>query len=362
MTQAREHHFVPRFYLKQFSGNGASISLYNFARRLQVAGAPIKSQCARRQLHAFEPGLEDRFAKDEAVWAATMRAVIAAGRAPARGTSMYDDLLRFVVAQKNRTIRAGESALRLSEFFHKHVVEHASDEQRREADAALAETRAHPVRLPIEVGVRLPDEVTRLDAHLLHNNTPIDFITSDDPVVMHNQYCEGIDYRGVLGWNRVGIQVFFPLSPKIALMLFDPAVYKVDGTRHGERAMTVTALDDVHGLNSLQALNALENVFSRTADDGFEAFCLEMAARRPQSRQRFVESTPIEEPGGQMSMLLHSFESLLPTALTLEGIVLRKRARKVPLHARAGRARDGLPPRRAGGSFVRYPVAAMFDR
>lgn len=40
--------------------------------------------------------------------------------------------------------------------------------------------------------------------HLILNNSGIEFITSDDPVIVHNQYAEGVKYRGVIGWAFLG--------------------------------------------------------------------------------------------------------------------------------------------------------------
>ena len=62
-------------------------------------------------------------------------------------------------------------------------------------------TNVYSVPAPLSVAREILPVAADLQAHLFVNTTAREFITSDDPVILHNQYCEGIAYQGVKGWN-----------------------------------------------------------------------------------------------------------------------------------------------------------------
>jgi len=59
------HHFVPQFYLRNFSENGGSICLVNIEKMIEVEQASIKNQCYRRKFYGSDNKLEDAFAQFE---------------------------------------------------------------------------------------------------------------------------------------------------------------------------------------------------------------------------------------------------------------------------------------------------------
>jgi hypothetical protein len=54
----REHHFVPQFYLRNFSSDGRRINLFNFKLGRAVMGTSIKHQCSKHNFYGFAPDLE----------------------------------------------------------------------------------------------------------------------------------------------------------------------------------------------------------------------------------------------------------------------------------------------------------------
>lgn len=59
---------------------------------------------------------------------------------------------------------------------------------------------------------------------LIVNNNEIPFWTSDTPVVRFNPF--DLSPYGNLGFMSAGIQLYFPLSPKLCLCLLDPKIYR----------------------------------------------------------------------------------------------------------------------------------------
>jgi len=69
---------------------------------------------------------------------------------------------------------------------------------------------------------------SKLKLRLFKNASNIDFYTSDHPVCRYNQYMmdsfSHITINGI-GYNSVGIQFFYPLTPKLCLVFEDEKVY-----------------------------------------------------------------------------------------------------------------------------------------
>lgn len=370
MAQHREHHFVPRFHLRQFSADGRRINLFNFARMAVIPGVSIRGQCARRDFYRFAPGLEQAFSQLETQAAAVVQGVRSSRVAPEPETQQRRALLGFIVLQKARTIASGRRNDAQTDYLAKLWAQ--THPELRNLDLEPYEiANEHPVALPL---LQAPDTIelaSDLELHLFTNDTALPFITSDDPVVLHNRYCEGIDYRGVLGWNCSGIQVFWPISPRELVLFYDKDVYRVGRLDRSNRSTALTAESEIQALNLLQILNAHQNVYWRPGwgDGSIELACRSAAERRPKGRTTFVETEEVPVPEGGSSAIVHMYERLLPIRLKLECVAIRRRARRVDLHRRATLYRKPLEPRDEDERFYsraplagRYPVKGSFER
>ncbi len=94
---------------------------------------------------------------------------------------------------------------------------------------------------------------------VFHNRTPWPFWTSDSPVARHNPI--HTRSRGNLGLRSRGIEVHYPLSPRVLLCIIDPLLNRPLADRY--------ELDDRQFVvfeNSVQLSNATRYVFSNTGD------------------------------------------------------------------------------------------------
>lgn len=100
--------------------------------------------------------------------------------------------------------------------------------------------------------VSLPEYVKtiiRMKWLLLVNETPSPFWLSDNPVVYYNNLTH--DPRDAQGFDRIGSQMHFPLSPSLILSVLDPRVFAHYGARK-----PVTEERNVIFYNSLQVKRA----------------------------------------------------------------------------------------------------------
>lgn len=327
----RQHHFVPQFYLRQFSADGRSISLFNFRRGVLIERASIRKQCARRDYYGFAEGAEDSLAELEGEAAKIIREIRYSRKLPGPGTTDWQNLLGFVAIQKARTTRAGNSSNHVTDYLAKLSLQGQPIAESVDLEKYVIGHK-HPTQVPLSVVGDVVEVAGSLAAHLVVNESPVAFMTSDDPVVVHNQYCEEIRHRGVKGWGCSGVQVFFPLSPRKLLLLFDATVYKVGRSHRGETVTRLSRTDDVEQINSLQMLNAEENGYIPPSPDSATtlALCRRLAPRRPTTRVRFVETKSVRSADGKTSSLIHHYEPLLPIRMTLSFIRVRTKALEFP--------------------------------
>ena len=86
------------------------------------------------------------------------------------------------------------------------------DEMRGEIDSLRVEYKS-PVTNAIKPVASTPHMLFDLALKVLVNRSGTEFITSDAPVVLFNQWCQDIRGMGTTGLACHGLQIFLPLSP-----------------------------------------------------------------------------------------------------------------------------------------------------
>ena len=69
--------------------------------------------------------------------------------------------------------------------------------------------------------------VIDLKMDLLINRSTINYVTSDNPVVFYNQLFQEKNLSRGYGWGEYGIQFIIPVSPRIAICMYDSEVYEI---------------------------------------------------------------------------------------------------------------------------------------
>lgn len=89
-----------------------------------------------------------------------------------------------------------------------------------------------------------------------YNQTEEDFITSDNPVVRYGREQKH-------GLNSIGIEIMFPISPKLIICIRDPKYFLFDAYSH-KHFVKVDA-NEVDYYNSFQVLQSYRYVFSKNS-------------------------------------------------------------------------------------------------
>jgi len=118
-------------------------------------------------------------------------------------------------------------------------------------------------------------EMQTLQCKLLRAPSDGYFLTSDNPVVILNQFCIGAhSVRSFIGFSLSGFQLLLPISPRLCAFFYDAKVYKVGSRRR--RSLEISS-EGVELVNSLQVQSADSCVYFH--DPTFAQFTTELLRR-----------------------------------------------------------------------------------
>lgn len=109
-----------------------------------------------------------------------------------------------------------------------------------------------------------------MQCKLLINKTATEFITSDNPVVLYNQF---MNYRAEVshcGFASKVFQIILPLDKEKLIVLYDHRVYRLGS--NSNFTIEVSHTNDVDALNILQFCSAHEHIYFN--DIAFDADAL----------------------------------------------------------------------------------------
>lgn len=307
------HHFVPQFYLRCFSADGGSIALHNLKSPRTIYKASIKSQCQKHHFYGKDDAGEKALANLEGYVATLLREIVESKKAFTPFSFQHIHLVFYIATQYARTLDAEHVVNDYTDAFWKSYLKRklaAEGEKQNLETVRIVNTNA--IFKVMSVYMQAYPLLLDLKQLILVNRTKNGFITSDTPVVFYNQYLEDRKPMSNTGMQSAGLQIMFPVTPQVYLILCDPFPYGT-GRRRLE-TIEVTADSDVEQLNRLQLLSAWENVyFHPNHNNGrdVERLC---AATKPLRRKRRNVITEREDPpekeGQKVDLIGYSQEDI----------------------------------------------------
>ncbi|MFK8000652.1 MAG: DUF4238 domain-containing protein [Polyangiales bacterium] len=359
MPPRKNHHYVPQFLLRYFATDEKqrTIRLYLVKAGKVVENASIRHQCSVDYFYGTGGELEKKFGELKGA-ASKVVAALTTGEVPEPLTEEYALFLVFVCFQKNRTLRAAKAVATQYEAFSRVVVR-AADDIVRESDHPIipldAPAPVDAIGLSLDIAGELAFAVQDLRLKVLVNETEEEFVTSDAPVVFHNQW------SGKTGATSQGLQIFFPVSPVHMAIFYDPDIYQV-GWDNGDSA-AVKTVEEVRSLNFLQLGNADHAVYFR---DSTSAKFLTPRTKEPPA----PELRRYRGPRGSGQLVGMSAPASLDVTLVAGTIRLRTSAMLVPRKERAAMFRseammmtkerdhmDSVKGSLPSGPFIQLPEA-----
>ncbi len=339
MPSKKRQHYVPKFYLRNFSigGVGSAIGLYNVRSELYRPEAKLKTQAYRNYFYGKDKEIEDALHIMETEAGAAIGRTIKKEEPPDRYTKDHLALLLFTIFQRERTLSAAREK---NELLGKIVNELYALEKGLNPDSILARLAyKEPARVSLSIAAKLHFIVWDLAYKLVVNETETPFITSDNPVVLFNQFLEERKkYGSNTGYAAKGLQIFLPISPRIAILFYDENVYKIGSKK--KKSIRVFSEDDINAINSLQLHNAEENVYF--ADDVKESYIKNLARKNKRKNTDKINLDkyygPTDEEGNHI--LFHTYGNDIRLNMLLQFARIKKSAKKYHLGSKAVHVRD----------------------
>ena len=266
---------MPRFYLKGFSLNGKSINIWNLQRQLKIRSANLKNQCSKDYFYSKQLDVEEALGKIEGEMAKILKTVKNSRVLSPLGSPEHFIIVLFVLMQYGRTKYSADATNEMHDKVMKHLLRPMAEARgividevtigiENAARYSLGQfTQAYPLLLD-------------LDYKLLTNNTVVEFVTSDNPVVFYNQLFSFRNFGSSTGLAEKGLHIFFPIGPKDVLLFYDADVYTI--VKRSRRIVEVKNYKDIYEINTLQMCSALSNVYFR--DEALEIESLHRKASR----------------------------------------------------------------------------------
>jgi len=292
MPAYKSHHYVPQMYMRLFSPDGVRVGVFVVGSHKLIPRAPINGQACRDYFYGKDPRTEKAFGKIEGEAAQIFARAVERHALPAPGSVDHEQLILFLGIQHSRTMSAAEQhnegsvktlkamLRRQAELEGNEIILENLDKVRITRTNAVSEVVSYAT-----IGANLLVDLTFV---LVENASEIPFVASDAPVVFHNRLYEG--HRiAVTGYANVGLQMFLPLGPGLALFGYDPAAYEV--CRDGHNVVRVMHGGDIRLINDLQweAAHAVILIAPDTPEDELRARAQHWASRRKEERVVFSE-------------------------------------------------------------------------
>jgi len=276
----KNQHFVPKAHLKPFSDGqeGGSVSLFNLREARIIHRASVAGQCSRSYFYGKDLELERKFHLPEGMYVVTLDRITAAA---ARRLEVDLTWLRvFLCLQYLRTEAAARSLQDMARRSAELIDYPEMASMNGEVPWIVLALQALPAAV---------DCTGDLHAVVVQNRSEIPFITSDNPAVSFNKlyFFERGAAPFTNGLGSAGACMFLPLTPNLALLLYDGDVYSV---AHVGGWIDVDRALDVLALNEQIVLSARSNLYFSAAHrhDWIPALCSELASERARSEHNVL--------------------------------------------------------------------------
>lgn len=323
MPDNKSHHYVPRFYLKNFSRSGKNIDLFNIDRGQLIRNAPIKGQCCRDYFYGKSPEQEKSLSSVEGEVATLFKIIMDQVRLPHPFTAGHLLLCFHIATQANRTQYAADSVNELVDGMWREILKH---------DPKVTPDMLQQVRFGYDnpglislgyaaLGFPL---LMDLECRVLLSPRGSEFITSDNPIVMYNQFMHWRTEGSHTALASKGLQVFFPMWPFLTLVMYDRDVYHFGGAKSA--LVHMASPRDVHELNMLQFISATKNVY--TFSPAANIFKVAQDAIRLRRKKKVeVKAFPQPDESGRKSEIIATSHQDIRTNAMLSFMRVHKNAK-----------------------------------
>lgn len=340
MASKKKQHYIPRFYLKNFSLDNLKkeIRIFNINSSKFIPSGSLKNQAYGDYFYGRDLKIENALEVLEGLWAQVIKSIITTHSIPSIESQEYHTLLTFILSLEARTPSKVDQLNEFSDKLVKAAISKDSSSAPHLNDFNAVMT--NPSKVALENALLALPLALDLGLKIAINRTQEPFITSDHPVVLYNQFLEPRKkYGSNTGLACKGLEIFIPISPRHLLVFFDIDVYKV-GCRKNI-PINIDSIADVKKLNSLQCINAKENLyFNNEISEVQIRQVMNCSVRLRRKTKANVDEFVGIKADTEEKVLLHMYGSDVRCSLFLSFIHILKNAKNYTLGDRVYHVRN----------------------
>lgn len=260
MTEKKNQHYIPKFYLRNFSylNNEKQIGLYNIFNSFFFKQAKLKTQGSKNFYYGKDGIVEDFLSEHEGRFAKIVKDIITYEKLPKKLSNEHFELLSFIVFTDLRNPVRIESMKGMFTEMENRLLELDKNVKVEELVPKLSHEET--IELSFSMIPEIILNVADLEYKLIINETKTPFISSDFPVVKYNQFLEIKKWnQSKTGYSAIGLQIFIPLNHRLSLIFFDSSIYKVGNKK--QTCVQITDTQSIDQINKLQFINCFETIY-----------------------------------------------------------------------------------------------------
>lgn len=252
ITEKEKQHYVPRFYLKFFSDNNKSVGMYRFQESKIIPYASIYDNFNISFFYGKDGKMEDAFAEFEGKWDVIIKKIIDTRTLPSSKEEILLIRLLFLLLSARTKYKGEEIEDYYTKLFYS-ILSYKDYDLYCKGKDIIKIKHKYPTLPYIEAALTIVPQTYDLKIGIIINESNVDFITSDNPVIFCNQLFEFKKLKRGFGFANIGIQFLLPISTKILLCMYDSDVYdlKVSLTTHSSK---------IKKINSMIVNNSFESI------------------------------------------------------------------------------------------------------
>ena len=297
MNKTKFFHYVPQFYLRNFSIPDKENMIWCFDKVTSKAFiADIRNMgCAK---DFYDENSEKHLSSLESQISPVYRKLVKTGDLASLNWSERIIIATFIAIQDTRT-QEGRIALKeVGETLIGKIVETMPASAKKSVESTKnlskivqekAEVLAKETQITMlkEETMLFADILLGLQWILMENKSKTLLWTSDNPVNKYNPIKPPHPYLGNLGYYCAGIEIFLPLSPSLCLCLCDLGTHKLVPSEK----MVMLSKQNVIFQNYFQLAQSSRHIFSQNGDYSLATKILkDQPSLRDPLRKRVISS------------------------------------------------------------------------
>lgn len=311
MAESKRQHYVPQLYLRLFSNDKKTIKVFSIKENKIVSEkASIARQCYKDYFYGTNLEIDKMITRIETATKPIIDSILTYKTKPSKKTEEYYRLLIFVLYQSARTLFAADQLSegfdKLAKIILKKEIELKKPKGIKVDDVDKVKIKINkPAIQSLQGATQVFPLLFDLNCKIIFNSTKIEFITSDNPVILYNKYYFK-DFLNYTGFACKGLIIIFPLSPKISLIFYDSNMYNIGGKKL-HTSVNCYNEHDINELNILQYLNADKVLFTKSMKFKYLNLTVSKARKfRAQAKSIVKEQEAVVNGMGEQSIIRYT--------------------------------------------------------